>query len=121
MHKHQAFSLCQNYVNQHVELTTKDGKVYRGFIESVDYDHVYLAVPRNSPQRQMEESRSGGDRQFGLGYPGYGYGYPPYGYGYDYAYPSYDIGPGLYPRRRFRRLAIPLAFLGGIALSRVFW
>jgi hypothetical protein len=44
------------------------------------------------------------------GYPGYGYGYPGYGYGY----PGY--GYGYYgPRRRFRRIILPL--LGLTALS----
>lgn len=124
MHKRQAYSMCRQYVNQHVKVTTKDGKMYEGYIENVDQDHVYLAVPRNANDRDKGDSTSGGERQFGFGFPGYygyPYGYPPYGYGYGYGYPSYDIESGLYPRRRFRRFAIPLAFLGGIALSRVFW
>ena len=127
MHKHQAFSLCRQYINQHVQLTNKDGKVYKGFIENVDQDTVYLAVPKSQNFRETEESSNGGNRQI-FGYPGgyYDYGYPSYGYGgygygYGYGYPSYDIGYGLYPRRRFRRLGIPLAILGGIALSRLFY
>lgn len=104
MRKHQAFSLCRQYIYRYVQLMTKDGRRYQGYIENVDRDSVYLAIPNETGMRD-------GDRQY---YPEYlypGYGYPSY-----YPYPVDPYYP--YPRRRrFRRLSLPLSFLAGIALG----
>jgi len=59
------YSLCQRYKGRAVEIVTKDGKMYRGVIQHVDYEKVYL--------RTAGHSHLGG---FGYGYwgPGWGYG-----------------------------------------------
>lgn len=114
MHKHQAYSFCRQYIYRYVRLTTKDGRTHHGYIENVDRDKVYLAIPVDSGKRD-------GERQFypdylypGYGYPSY-YPYPDYPY---YPYPDYPYYP--YPRRRrLRRLAIPLSLLTGVALGNL--
>lgn len=112
MRKHQAYSLCRQLLYRFVQLTTKDGRTYRGYIENVDRDSVYLAIPREGGMRE-------GDRQVypdflypGYGYPSY-YPYPEFPY---YPYPDYPYYPR---RRRLRRLAIPLSFLTGVALGNL--
>lgn len=129
MHKQQAYHLCRQYMHRYVIITTKDGRKHDGFIENVDGDNVYLAVPRGGMRGTGSPSHSKDKegRQFidPYGYPGY-YGYgpiPDYGYGYSsYPYPGYYGGYYPYPprRRRFRRLALPLSFLTGVALGRLF-
>lgn len=119
--KHHMHSLCQQYLNQHVQIQTQDHQMYQGIVESVDNDNVYLLIPDNT-QMEMDYSQMGQmpaqqgmTRQWGYG-PGYGYpgyGYPGYGYP-GYGYPGY--GYPYYPRPRYRRLALPLAALGTIAL-----
>lgn len=46
---------------------------------------------------------------------GFGYGYPGYGYGYGYGFPYYGY-PFYGPRRRFRRLVLPLFALTALSL-----
>ncbi|MFD2042702.1 hypothetical protein ACFSTA_00100 [Ornithinibacillus salinisoli] len=67
-------------------------------------------IPQGMPQQGMSQGMRNDDTRYGFGY---GYGYPGYGYpGYGY--------PGFYgPRRRFRRLVLPLAAL--TALSVLPW
>lgn len=110
MRKHQAYSLCRQYMYRYVQLTTKDGRTHHGYIENVDSDKVYLAIPKSSGMRE-------GERQFypDYLYPGYGY-YPDYPY---YPYPDYPYYPYFPYRRRFRRIAIPLSFLTGVALGNL--
>jgi ribosome maturation factor RimP len=40
---HSAF---EKNISRHVRIKTQDNKVYEGYIEKVDDEHVYLAVPK---------------------------------------------------------------------------
>ncbi|MBP1931151.1 hypothetical protein [Ammoniphilus resinae] len=120
MKKHEAHAICRRYKNYWCTMRMRDGRVYTGVIDDVDHDHVYLLVPRDDWMRESPEKSKKDQRQF-YDY-GYGYGYPSYYpespyYGGYYPYPPYPY----YPRRRFRRIALPLAFLTGIALGRRFF
>lgn len=59
------YHLCNRYKGRPVEIHTRDGKQYRGVIQHVDDQYVYL--------KQPGRSSFGG---FGYGYwgPGYGFG-----------------------------------------------
>ncbi|UTR14207.1 hypothetical protein MM221_16785 [Salipaludibacillus sp. LMS25] len=127
---------CEHHLHRYVLVTTTDGRQYDGIVESVNDDHISLAVPI-SGESMMPEGPSfheGMAQGFGYGAgagyednmhrqfaPGYGPGpYPPYGppfgppgYG---PYPPY--GPGPFPPyrpRRFQRLILPLAALTALA------
>ncbi|MCR6106145.1 hypothetical protein HXA34_07610 [Salipaludibacillus agaradhaerens] len=125
---------CENHLHRYVLVTTNDGRQFDAIVESVNDDHISLAVPINGEQMMHEGSpfHEGMPQGFGYGAghednmsrqftPGYGPGpYPPYGppfgppgYG---PYPPY--GPGPYPPyrpRRFQRLILPLAALTALA------
>jgi len=120
---------CGRHLNRYVLATTKEGLCSDGFLEHVDEQNVYLAVPDD---RTEADSRSllgpltggaggtaGAQGGTAFGFPGYGYppygyppywyppyGYPPYGYppyGYPpYGYPPYGYPPYGYPRPRPR-------------------
>jgi len=66
MSVHHYYELCNRYRGRAVEIVTRDGKMYRGIIQHVDQQKVYL--------RQFGGMRLGG---YGYGYWGPGYG----GYG----------------------------------------
>jgi len=117
MKTHEAHAICRKYKNYWCTMRMRDGRVYSGVIDDVDRDHVYLLVPREDWMRKSSEKGKKEQRQF----YDYGYGYPYYYpespfYG-GYYYPSPYPYP-YFPRRRFRRIALPLAFLTGIALGR---
>ncbi|MEN2767656.1 hypothetical protein [Ornithinibacillus xuwenensis] len=112
-HKHM-YDQCKSHMHSYVLVQLEDGTNFDGIITGLDEDYVYFAVPIDGEEGQQMPNTMD-QRQFGGwygGYPGYGYGYPGYGYGY----PGY----GFYgPRRRFRRLVLPLAAL--TALSVLPW
>jgi len=102
MNKTEAHELCKRHTHRYVRVQTVDGYEVDGFVEHVDGEYLFLAVPGCEQETMM------GDRAFGygypLGYPGYGHmGYPGYGYGYG-------------RRFRFGRRVFPLAGLLGLAL-----
>lgn len=94
---------------RYVLVQTSDNQYYDGIVESVDDNHLYLAVPVGG---EMEREESNDERVFGgVGY-GPGFGYPGYGYP-GYGFPGY----GYYrPRRRFQRLVLPLTALAALSL-----
>ncbi|WP_042149034.1 hypothetical protein [Paucisalibacillus sp. EB02] len=103
-HKHM-YDLCKSHMHSYVLAELEDGSNFDGIITGLDEEYVYFAVPiDNEVTSQMMPSMSD-QRQFGwYGYGGYpGYGFPGYGfYGY--------------PRRRFRRLVLPLAALAALSV-----
>ncbi|WP_096201491.1 hypothetical protein [Bacillus sp. FJAT-45350] len=121
-HKDYMKSMCQQYLHQPVMAQTLDNQTIQGYIEYVDDENVYLMVPEDT-----QDYRSADERQFfGPGYgPGFGAGYggfygprPGFGFG---GFPGYGYGPYPYPYPRprpggFRRLALPLAALGTLAV-----
>jgi hypothetical protein len=125
MHKRKAYALCHQHLYRYVHIRTSEGRIYDGIIDSVDDDFVYLAVPRSGyRQAAPTKSKEQDNRQYAdpyaygsyPGYQPYMYGYP----GYQPAYPPYNPAPYPRPHRRFRRVAVPLAFITGVALGRVF-
>ncbi|SDQ88310.1 hypothetical protein [Virgibacillus salinus] len=109
----QMYELCKNHMHSYVLVEMNDGTKVDGIITGLDDEYVYVAVPIGQGDEQHANAYPSDQqqRQFGFGYPGYGYGvgYPGYGYGYGFGY----------PRRRFRRLILPLAAL--TALSVLPW
>ncbi|QNK55519.1 hypothetical protein [Paenibacillus sp. PAMC21692] len=92
-----AKSMCQAHMYRYVMVQTNDGCCVDGFVEHVDDEHVYLAVPH---------CLGDWERAF-LPYGGYG------GFGGGFGYP-------FYPPRRFYRRAFPLGSLLAISLLPFF-
>ncbi|WP_100406532.1 hypothetical protein [Bacillus solitudinis] len=138
----QMKSLCQQYLNQPVNMQVHGQHLYNGVVEYVDDENVYVMVPIDDQGQHMDlkeliatpgafdttesehipgefseqQMRGNEDARFFPG--GYGgYGYPGYGFYPGYGYPGY--GPFYpYPRPRFRgwgRVILPLAALTAIA------
>ncbi|WP_249870128.1 hypothetical protein [Oceanobacillus saliphilus] len=98
------YELCKNHMHSYVLAQTTDGEQFDGIITGLDDEYVYFAVPLDSPE--SGEQDYGDMRAFG--YPGYGY--PGYGF------PGYGYPPFGRPRRRFRRLVLPLAALAALSI-----
>lgn len=81
---------CEKHMNRYVMVQTSDGALHDGFVEHVDDEMVYLAVPYCPGEID--------ERAF-FPYGGFGYG------GYPY-----------FPRRRFYRRGFPLAALLALSL-----
>ncbi|WP_240647355.1 hypothetical protein [Paenibacillus nanensis] len=84
---------CQKHMHRYVMVQTSDGGMQDGFVEHVDDEYVYLAIPVCPGE--------GDDRAF-FPYGGFGYGYP------------------FFPRRRFIRRRFPLAGLFALSLLPFF-
>ncbi|WP_010093626.1 hypothetical protein [Ornithinibacillus scapharcae] len=120
-HQKHMYDLCKNHMHSYVLAELEDGTNFDGIITGLDEEYVYFAVPidNETPSQMMQNDPSqmmqnmGELRQFGW----YGFGgFPPYGYGFPgFGFPGYGFGP----RRRFRRLVLPLAAL--TALSVLPW
>lgn len=99
----QIYDLCKQHMHAYVLAEAADGSKFDGIITGLDDEYAYFAAPidSNEPFPLAREADPTDERQFG--YPYFGaYGYPGYGfYG---------------PRRRFRRLVLPLAALTAISL-----
>ncbi|MBW7455208.1 hypothetical protein K0U00_14375 [Paenibacillus sepulcri] len=96
MEKHEMKKWCKDHKYRYVLAHTKDGWCCDGFVEHIDDEMVYLAVPHCDNQY---------DPRGFFPYPPL---YPPL-----YPYPYY-------PRRRFYRQAFPLAALLGLSLLPFF-
>jgi hypothetical protein len=101
---HHLYDKCKSHMNKYVLAETTDGQKFDGIIVDVDAEQVILAVPITG-----EEMMYGYD---GMMMDSRVYGYP---YGFN---PGFGFYPPFYgfPRRRFRRLALPLAALTAISL-----
>jgi len=88
------YETCKKHMHSYVLVETTDGLKTDGIITGLDEENLYMAVPIESSQGQI--------------------GNNPNQYGRN-PYPGYRPGYG-YPRRRFRRLIIPLAFLATLSL-----
>jgi hypothetical protein len=117
MHHNHMYDVCRSHMHRYVLVQTTDQQSFDGIVENVDETNLYLAVPIGDGMEREE----GNDERLiggvgygaGYGYPGYGfpgYGFPGYGYP-GYGYPYYPR-----PRRRFRRLVLPLAALTALTL-----
>ena len=94
-------------MHSYVLAELEDGSNFDGIITGLDEEYVYFAVPIDNDTNSQMMPYMNDQRQFGW----YGFGYPGFGF------PGY----GFYgsPRRRFRRLVLPLAAL--TALSVLPW
>jgi len=97
MNVQDAFVLCSSHMHRYVLVRTTDGGEYDGFVEYVDQEWLYLAVPLSVRETNNERA------WYAAAYP-YVPFYPPY--------PGYDY----YPRRPFGRVIIPLAALAALTL-----
>lgn len=50
-HKEQLCSICQQYNNRYVRVTTIDGEVYEGHLSHYDQHHLYLRIAH--PQQRF--------------------------------------------------------------------
>jgi hypothetical protein len=105
-HKHM-YDLCKTHMHSYVLAELEDGSNFDGIITGLDEEYVYFAIPIDGEANSQMLPNMNEQRQFGW----FGYGYPGFGF------PGY----GFYgsPRRRFRRLVLPLAAL--TALSVLPW
>ncbi|GIO25741.1 hypothetical protein [Ornithinibacillus bavariensis] len=113
---------CKTHIHAYVLAQLQDGTRFDGIITGLDEDYVYFAIPLENEMSDQITSHVQEQRQYGYGWHGYGgfgtpgFGYPAYG-GFGapgFGYPAYG---GFYgPRRRFRRLVLPLSGLTGISL-----
>ena len=74
---------CEKHMHRYVMVQTSDGAMHDGFVEHVDNENVYLAVPYCPGEVD--------ERAF-LPYGGFGYGYP------------------YFPRRRFFPIGLAQKF-----------
>lgn len=96
------YEMCKRHMHSYVLVETTDGLQTDGIITGVDEENLYLAVPlEQNEAAQMQGNPNPSPNQFGR-YPYYGG--PGFGYGFGR------------PRRRFRRLIIPLAFVAALSL-----
>jgi hypothetical protein len=133
-HTYDMKTMCTHHMHRYVLVQTNDGRDYDGFVEHVDDQNVYLAVPigrlgteareeHNRDQKgngNNERNHDESDQRIngfyggypGFGYPGFGYGRP----GYSYGFPGYGYYPGYGRRARFQRLILPLAALTALSV-----
>lgn len=97
------YETCKEHMHAYVMVETTDGLKTDGIITGLDEENLYLAVPIEQGQEMgyMQTNQFGGYRD-PYGRPGFGGGF--------------GGGFGFSPRRRFRRLVIPLAFLAALSL-----
>ncbi|WP_324607744.1 hypothetical protein [Paenibacillus sp. IHBB 10380] len=107
-----------------------DGRAFDGFVESVDDEQLYLAIPvgHEMPHNEQIGSENAGHPECSVGHHGNFGGYPgiqtralaqgfyPYpGVGLGFGYPGYPGYPP-YGIRRFNRLILPLTALTALSL-----
>ncbi|HEY2492551.1 MAG TPA: hypothetical protein VGI33_06540 [Paenibacillus sp.] len=119
--------LCCEHIHRYVRVWIVDGRAFDGFVESVDEEQLYLAIPvgHEMPDNEQIGLENAGHPECSVGHHGNFGGYPgiqtralaqgyyPYpGAGLGYGYPGYPP----YGIRRFNRLVLPLAALTGLSL-----
>jgi|SRR5699024_8714416 len=98
--RNSMYELCKDHMHAYVLAEMVDGTAIDGIITGLDEENVYFAVPIDYSEESFQPTDSS-YRQFGGWYgPGPGFGYPGYGY----------------PRRRFRRLILPLTALAALSI-----
>ncbi|MEN1970326.1 hypothetical protein WMZ97_19915 [Lentibacillus sp. N15] len=117
---HHVYETCKQHMHSYVLAEMVDGSKVDGIVTGLDEEYVYLAVPlaqHEQDMHQMHEHQQNRQVGFGYGQPG-GFGYPGGGFGYPggYGYPGGGYGYPGGPRRRFRRLILPLAGLTALSL-----
>ncbi|MDR0268990.1 hypothetical protein [Paenibacillus sp.] len=143
MEKLEAKEVCKKHMYRYVRATMADGSAHDGFIENVDDDNLYLAMPvgheniahyANAPHHHANAQYHHANAPYHHGYVS------PYHHGggcWDpcYRYLEQDVraffpyggfGPGFGPGfgfpygRRFNRLALPLVGLTALSLLPFF-
>ncbi|GIO34159.1 MULTISPECIES: hypothetical protein [Paenibacillus] len=120
MEKFEAKEICKKHMYRYVRATMADGSVHDGFIEHVDEERLYLAVPvghENMPYHHGYASPYAGgwdpcfrpEEDVRAFYP-----FVPYGYGFGYPFFGFPYG------RRFNRFILPLAGLTALSLLPFF-
>lgn len=147
MEKVEAKQVSHNHMHRYVRVVIVDGRIFDGFVENVDDEHLHLAVPvghemycdqvesiSHHPNENMSPMGGYGSNPQ-LQPVGHGmqqvHGNPSFG---SSGYPGIDVRafvPGYYPgapgfgynpygRRRFNRLLLPLAALATISVLPFF-
>lgn len=87
------YELCKDHMHAYVLAEMVDGTTIDGIITGLDDENVYFAVPIDYSDQSLQQTDPP-YRQFWGGFgPGYGY-----------------------PRRRFRRLILPLTALAALSI-----
>jgi len=118
MEKFEAKEVCKKHMYRYVRATMSDGSAHDGFVEHVDEEKVYLAVPVGHENMPYHHGNVSPYHHAGCWDPCYRYAaqdtrafFPyPYGYGYGYPYGGFPYG------RRFNRLVLPLVGLTALSL-----
>ncbi|OAB33962.1 hypothetical protein [Paenibacillus glacialis] len=142
MEKVEAKQICHHHMHRYVRVVLADGRVFDGFVENVDDDHLHLAVPVGHEMYcdHMENASFPNENNMApIGGCGcHSHLQPtPYGTTQSYGtqscespggYPGVDVRafvPGYYPpgfgynpygRRRFNRLILPLFLLTALSV-----
>ncbi|MEC0243047.1 hypothetical protein P4H66_24870 [Paenibacillus dokdonensis] len=137
MEKFEAKEVCKKHMYRYVRATMSDGSTHDGFVEHVDEEQVYLAVPvghesmpyhhESMPYHHESMPYHHGNMPYhhgnvspyhhgGCWDPCYRYAaqdtraFFPYGYGFGFPYGGFPY------RRRFNRLVLPLVGLTALSL-----
>ncbi|MCJ8011427.1 hypothetical protein MUG84_06660 [Paenibacillus sp. KQZ6P-2] len=129
MEKFEAKEVCIKHMYRYVRITMSDGSTYDGFIEHVDDEKVYIAVPvghENMPYyhgANVSPYHHGGYispyHHYGCWDPCYRYPaqdtrafFPPFGFGFGSPFFGFPFG--------FRRFGLPLLGLTALSLLPFF-
>ncbi|GIP25114.1 hypothetical protein J23TS9_02440 [Paenibacillus sp. J23TS9] len=116
MEKFEAKEVCKKHMYRYVRATMSDGSAHDGFVEHVDEEQVYLAVPVGHENMPYHHGNVSAYHQGGCWDPCYRYpaqdtrAFFPYGYGFGFPYGGFPY------RRRFNRLVLPLVGLTALSL-----
>ncbi|WP_136606556.1 hypothetical protein [Paenibacillus dokdonensis] len=116
MEKFEAKEVCKKHMYRYVRATMSDGSAHDGFVEHVDEENVYLAVPVGHENMPYDHGNVSPYHHGGCWDPCYRYpaqdtrAFFPYGYGFGFPYGGFPY------RRRFNRLVLPLVGLTALSL-----
>ncbi|MCK6256016.1 hypothetical protein LCY76_05275 [Fictibacillus sp. KIGAM418] len=95
--KEHYYGLCCQHIGQDVEITTHDGSVYRGSIQSVNTENVYLLPYHDDGSGRFFPVLGAALVGLGLGsIAGFALAPRPFAYGYGYGYGGVAPYPGGY-------------------------